>query len=146
MTRLRNIQLVRQEEPDGCLVACLAMVAGRKYANVRGWFRDVSGGLNHYQLFDYLWAEDFACQHVNQYSWATAKERSLWPLPLIADATICFVDGGRGGAWTHGIVALRDGRVLDPAHGERQFKDYSKVGAMMPVFDVRSPAMTTDHQ
>jgi hypothetical protein len=130
----RGVRLVRQEHPEGCLVACLAMVSGRTYAEVSALFvrdRYEDGGLNDYQVFDFLASEGFFWRHVHCYSHiGPSKEREQWPLPLATDITICRVDAGRGGQLSHGIVVTRDGQAYDPASGLRKFSDYATVGAM----------------
>jgi hypothetical protein len=128
------MQLVKQQHPEGCLVACLAMVAGRTYAEVDSMFvrdRYEDGGLNDYQVFDFLAEEGFFWCHVHRYSHlGPSKVREQWPLPLTTDLTICRVDAGRGGPLSHGIVVTRDGQAFDPALGVRRFEDYTAVGAM----------------
>lgn len=142
MNRLLQMRLVRQEEPNGCLIACMAMAVNASYREVAGWFPRVNAaeqGLTHYHLFEFFAAHGFAYQHINRYCWTgEMKERASWPLPLVADATLCRVDGGKGGEWSHGIMVMRDGRALDPAHGEHKWSDYAKCGSMMPLFDLRA--------
>lgn len=141
MNRLSQIKLIRQEDADGCLVACMAMVTGKTYAEVKAAFpreNVAERGLIHYHMFDFLSGEGFAFSWFQKYRWSGAdKEREVWPMEFTAEAAICGVDAGRGGENSHGIVALRDGRVLDPAHGERRWNDYQKFGYVMPLWDVR---------
>lgn len=128
------LTLVRQEHAEGCLVACLAMVAGRTYAEVDAMFvrdRYEDSGLNDYQVFDFLAREGFFWRHVHRFTLiGPSKERGVWPLPLTTDLTICRVDAGRGGPLSHGVVVTRDGTAFDPAFGLRRFTDYASVGAM----------------
>lgn len=142
MNRLDHIALVRQEHPEGCMLACLAMICGKTYQEVRAYFeRDDPNehGLSIYPLFEYLSREGFAYQFLNQYTWGgPTKEREVWPLPLPAKAAICAVDGGRGGENSHGVVLLRDGTVLDPTHGQRKWSDYTKCGMMLPLWDMQA--------
>lgn len=130
--------LVRQEHSEGCLIACLAMVSDKTYADVFAMFTrhdPTESGLNEYQVQDFLSQHGFSFQIINKYSWmGEDKRRGVWPAPLSAELTICRVDGGRGGEWSHGIVVTRDGVAYDPVHGVREWSEYDRVGSMMPLF------------
>lgn len=134
--------LVLQEHPNGCLVACMAMVAGMSYADVAARFprEDLSQhGLVEYHVLDFLSEEGFVVQRFTKYTWTGAsKSRDEWPIPMTAEVAICMVDGGRGGENSHGVVLYRDGRVLDPVHGERSWSDYTRVGAMYLIWSAPS--------
>lgn len=139
MSRLSNIGLVRQEDPNGCLVACMAMIAGLSYQDVRALFpRVAQGGLTHYAFMDFLARHDFAYQFLFKFDQTNYAVRDDWPRAPWADAHICGVDAGRGGESSHGVVLLRDGTILDPmADAPRRMSDYPKCGYMCGIFDVR---------
>lgn len=128
------ITLVRQEHPEGCLIACLAMVSGKTYADVDAMFvrdRYSDGGLNDYQVFDFLAAEGWFWRHVHQYTHiGPSKLRPTWPIPIETDLAIYRVDAGRGGPLSHGVVVTGDGTAYDPALGVRTLGAYEKIGAI----------------
>ena len=142
MTRLASIRHVRQEDPNGCIVACLAMIDGKSYAELRPFYPSVTekhGGLTLYDFSNYFTRAGFAFQLIHAYDRIVSGEHAGWPFAPWADAHLCGVDGGRGGAHSHGVVLLRDGTVLDPSHDTpRRWEDYPRVGYMCGLYDVGS--------
>lgn len=144
--------LVRQEDANGCGPACLAMVTGRGYREVRDWFRvrawqnaDEHGrhltdaareavephdftrrGITHWEIERYLAEHGYA----SALRWQEARlgeARGSWPIAPFADSHICCVQTVLGG---HFVVWLPDGRVLDPAKGETTLADPTYCGVM----------------
>lgn len=137
MSRLSNINYVRQEDPYGCQYACLAMLIGKKYSDIRGELGPLGKHGCSYDLWkEVLSRNGFAYQFHWRFDQQTNKIRSIWPLPLWADAHICTVDAGQGDG-SHAVIVLRDGTVLDPHSGPgKQFKDYSGTTYMAGIYDV----------
>jgi hypothetical protein len=139
VSRLSNVRLVRQEDPNGCIVACLAMVTGKSYAEIRRMYPSVAephGGLTLFDFTNFFTLHGFAFQLIHAWDRAIDGKHTDWPFRPWADAHLCGVDAGRGGSSSHGVILLRDGTVLDPAHGERRWSDYPSVGYMCALYDV----------
>jgi hypothetical protein len=116
---------VPQEDSRGCCVACIAMVTGKTYQEVKAWFemdfndRGTSQhGIEEYLVeHGYTWARKTLYRHNNQ-------QRTPWPPEPFADVHICEV----AGTSSHAVVLLRDGTVLDPLTPEpKRLTDYEKV-------------------
>ncbi len=136
---------IRQQDENGCMVACLAMVTGQTYEQVRddalamGKTLGTGGGLIEHDLISYLTDRGYAVGR--KYKWFGMNvQRDKWPADPFAPVHICAVNGpGR-----HGVVLLADGRVFDPMFDEpRQFSDYADVAYMLGVWNVshRSSAL-----
>lgn len=137
-----NVQLVRQEDPCGCLVACLAMVTGRSYGEVKQHFLQLGktfegerGGLHELDVEQGL--ADFGFAYAKKYRWRGVNLlRTQWPAPPFAPVHIV---GLRVSAGWHGVVLLQDGRVLDPFNDERRdltHRDYEEIGYILGVFRI----------
>lgn len=124
---------VRQEDSDGCLIACMAMVCGTSYAAMRARIPEFDNkGLTLFDFMEVLALDGYAAQHIYQWSRLTKKTREPWPLAPWANVHICGVNEGR-----HGVVLLRDGTVLDPMCDQpRKWSDYPNVGYMTAIFAV----------
>lgn len=152
------IRHILQEDANGCGPACLAMVTGTPYRQVRDWFRVrawqnaqhdgrqltdaeresveahdfVRNGITHFEIEHYLADHGFASARM----FATIRpdeRRDPWPPTPIVDAYICAMQVTCG---THYVVWLRDGRVLDPATGETTFADPRYIGPPIYVIGV----------
>jgi hypothetical protein len=136
-TGAEPMKLVLQEHPEGCLIACLAMVSGKTYREVDAMFvrdRYEDGGLNDYQVFDFLATEGFSWRHLHRHTLlGTEKVRQEWP-PVITSLAIARVNGGRGGSLSHGIVVTPEGVAYDPAQGVRRFSDYDTIGSVTLIY------------
>jgi hypothetical protein len=138
-----TIHHVRQEDACGCGIACLAMVTGRTYANVKSWEgfvgKDVRGehsGLTYHDVMQYLTDHGYATALRFRYfpgcSDTGHHTRSPWPTAPYAPAHILSVNAGR-----HYVVWLPDGTVLDPQSSEpRGLGEYGDVTYMLGVFRV----------
>jgi hypothetical protein len=152
------IRHVRQEDPWGCGPACLAMVTGHNYREVRDWFtvfawqnaqkdgrvladdarkaveaNDFSrSGITHWEIERYL-AEHGYASALRWEEVRTGEARPVWPLPPFAEAHICCVQTVSGG---HFVVWLPDGRVLDPAASETTLHEWGYNGGLIYVIGV----------
>jgi hypothetical protein len=116
------LRLVRQEDANGCMIACLAMVAGLTYAAARALFHPwyfEQAAFNGFPLCDIesvLGELGYASIVRHEHCHFAACDRAAWPPDPWADRHICSVvpASGRG---THGVVLRGDGAVLDPWAG-----------------------------
>lgn len=103
---------VAQEDGNGCPVACVAMLAGVTYQEVKshlpGWDGSLLGWENFTSL---LKAYDFQHKVDFGYDRETNKRPDNWPEPF-APAHVLCIETRAGG---HFVVWLPDGTVLDPA-------------------------------
>lgn len=123
------VDWVRQEEPEGCYIAALAMVTGKSYWEVRSQITEFKAmGLLLAEGDQYLVDNGFAV--ARKYKWVmyTNSKRDIWPPEPWADVHLCFVRPTKQIAEGHCIVLLGDGCVLDPAIPEpRRLTDYYSV-------------------
>jgi hypothetical protein len=119
---------VRQEDMNGCGIACLAMVTGKTYQQVNADLTCRIGGITDWTLWTYLADNGYASAWKYPVCLYTNQPRDIWPPALWADVHIAQVQNG-----THFVVVLRDGEVLDPAIATpRRYEDYdvSNIGAV----------------
>lgn len=139
-----TIRHVRQEDSNGCGVACLAMVTGQDYRTVRSWFRVrawqnarwdgrtldeltreviephdfARHGITHWEVQQFLAEHGYASALL----WKDRRPddpRAVWP-EAFAETHIVSVQVVTG---NHYVVWLSDGRVLDPSGGETTLSD-----------------------
>lgn len=136
------VRWVRQEDHCGCVVASLAMVTGRSYAEVRAWFSGSDferHGITYDDAMAYLGDHGIPC--VRRFRWlpghasvGAQRPRPDWPAPF-APVHLVAVNGSR-----HVVVLLEHGQtVLDPMLEQpRRFADVGDVSYMLGVWpDVR---------
>jgi hypothetical protein len=135
-----TVRHVRQEDASGCMVACLAMVTGRSYAEIRQYFvehgRTFEGGdgagITEFDAEFYLADLGFAIARKYRWRWANVQ-RSEWPTPPFAPVHILGVRG----SGAHGVVLLPDRTVLDLfIDSPRTLADYPEIAYMIGVFAV----------
>jgi hypothetical protein len=140
-----QITHVRQEHPNGCGIACVAMLTGQTYTQARGLFggEETERGMTHYDWFEALARCGYAAQFLFQREQKIGRTppREVWPLPPWAPAHI--VQTGN-----HYVVMLSDGTILDPAvsSAPRRITDYpaDRIYSMSGIFPVNSrPSLTT---
>ena len=121
-----TIAHVRQEEAFGCGPACLAMITGRPYREVRDWFKGPAwlnarhdGRELSKQEREVVELHDFTRHgisdwEVRNYVANHGLASALLPgrVEPFADAHLCSVQMVNG---SHFVVLLRDGTLLDPA-------------------------------
>lgn len=113
-----TITYVAQEESGGCLVACVAMVTGRTYKEVRALCADAyNDGIHDFIADNILEHLGFAIarrwigQPRLQKRFGERVDRAPWPCDPFAPAHICLVHATLG---PHAVVMLHDGVVYDP--------------------------------
>lgn len=121
-----GVRWVGQEDGNGCGIACLAMLSGHTYQEVRADF-DVTLMRSHVDYDQWLTEQGYAL--ARRYRWWKGAERAAWPPAPWADVHLCevLVPGFVGGS--HMVVMLADGTVLDPLSREsvRRLIDYECV-------------------
>jgi hypothetical protein len=137
------IRWVKQDDPCGCALACLAMVTGQTYADVRAaWpdgFNFRTGGITHEDVTHYL--GDRFIPYQLRYRFELGRNgvgldgkderviRADWPQPF-APVHILGMGSGR-----HDVVLLADGTVLDPMQeAPRHLRDIGEVAFMIGVW------------
>lgn len=135
-----TISHIRQADDAGCLVACLAMVTGQPYEQVRRKIVNIygkavsgeRGGIHEGDVENYLADHGFAMQ--KKYRWFGANiQRLPWPAEPFAPVHILGVRG----AGAHGVVMLPDLTVFDPFCVEpRHVNDYPEVAYMIGVWRI----------
>jgi hypothetical protein len=132
------IQWIQQEDEMGCVLACLAMVMGRTYSQVKTDFVCFDGrGLCHEDAYEYLADNGFAVAkkfkgrnyvHPPADKYNYDKEwRTEWPPAPFAEVHLCLVECHEK-APAHMVVMLGDGRVLDPVSPQpRTLANYHRV-------------------
>jgi hypothetical protein len=131
------IDYVAQEEDDGCVVACLAMVVGATYSQIRAMVdAQFKHGMHqvvaHGVLAELGYAVATRYRHVPH----LRADRPAWPCLPFARAHICWVTATRG---AHAVVMLSTGDVYDPwtrDRGDLLHPDYREVGSIDGVFHV----------
>lgn len=111
-------ELVRQEDKSGCAIACMAMVLGKTYQEVKsdlvGDFRDHGDGLTIDEVADYLSDHGFQSIHKatvfrgSGTNWG--REYLLEPFAPIHIVRIRF----RFNTTNHVVVMTDKGEFLDP--------------------------------
>jgi hypothetical protein len=142
---MKLIRWVGQEDPMGCFVAAMAMVAGKTYAEVKaetgecwrrgGTFFPVDQYLSENRLVTArYWSHDQFRGHAENGAWLCDK-RDPWPPAPFAPVHLCEVRASAG----HWVVMLKDGTVLDPNVSEpRKLSDYSEVYLVIGVWSLDS--------
>jgi len=133
------VSRVQQEEPYGCGIACLAMVIGKTYQDVRSWFKNekFDRGISTWELDMYLCEHGYAVarKYPLTQNVVTNQPRDVWPVEPWADVHIWQVRTLSN--TSHFIVLLRDGTVLDPFDGNRKsFGDYQMIENITAIYKV----------
>lgn len=137
------IPLVIQEDDKGCMAACVAMLIGKSYRETVQWYNRLHDfqqeGTYLTQAQSILNKHGFAYQVTREHDPATQGRRPVWPPAPWADYHFCEVqnitDTGQ-----HGVILLRDGRVLDPWWGVVQgLHRYPQVHTVMAVYKIPEP-------
>jgi hypothetical protein len=139
-----TVQVVwkRQEDTQGCAIACLAMVTGLAYRDVKAAWppaKDFAAdGITHFELQQFL--GDRGIPHLFRWRFELGLNRvgaqvvrSDWPRPF---APVHII-----GVGAHDVVLLADGTILDPmTEARRHINDVGEVSFMLGVWpDLRLP-------
>lgn len=133
-----QVRWVQQEDNIGCGLACLAMITGKTYQEVKAAFAPFERGITWWETDSYLVDHGYAIARKFKHA-AYCKQNRDWPPAPFGDVHICQVYIPAGG---HFIVALRDGSVLDPATPEQRHISQYNVEDMAAVVKISSDAIT----
>lgn len=133
-----DVRWVCQEDSHGCLVACLAMVTGQTYQQVRaGIPRFRNGGLGYPDGDSYLADRGYAVARRYRHVGYMECDRLFWPPEPFGLVHLCDLVPTETRSMGHTVVMLADGTVLDPLHdpeeGQRDLSMYFKVNAVAAV-------------
>jgi hypothetical protein len=145
------ISWIKQEDPAGCVPACLAMITGKTYREVADylaprvstWGADAEGkyvetvgisfaehGMDFCKAYYYLMEHGFAWQSIGEVQYNN-RDKRIWPPEPWADLHLCDVRT----SGFHAVVMLRDGTVLDPLTPEpKRLSDYGAVFNVTGLF------------
>lgn len=134
------LKVVLQPENAGCMLAAVATITGKTYAEIRHLVtmgHDFSTEGTHGAVTDEIFAHlGYAVQERFRYDPRLEAQRPRWPLAPWADVHLCQVQN-LPDTGMHAVVLLRDGRVLDPwwgvVHGLHR---YPRVSSMTAVYKV----------
>lgn len=125
-----TIHRVEQQDSNGCVLACIAMVTGQSYEEVKAGFDRIdAAGISEFRLRAYLAECGYAAAIKYPHYSPLNVDREIWPPKPFGKVHIVFTGN-------HAIVMLRNGTVYDPAPGHdkpRHIKDYRDIHLMMAV-------------
>lgn len=121
------IKYTAQRENMDCGVACLAMITGKTYDEVKAELKlDISDGISEYVLDNYLADNGYAVARIHPFNAYQEKVRDKWPIEPFADMHLCIVETGVG---PHYVLMLTSWDVvLDPAiEGVVNIDEYEEI-------------------
>jgi hypothetical protein len=131
-----NISWVGQEDSNGCSLACLAMILGKSYQEIKADFLYFENkGVSFFSYDHYLAENGFAVARKYRHYQIRREEREIWPVEPFADVHICTVRIDPD--FHHTVILLKDGLVLDPLTQEkRTLADYSEIDNIAGVYKI----------
>lgn len=111
-----NIQHIVQEDPSGCLIACLAMVRGVDYYEVKAEFYGdfENEGIAIGKAMDYLADYGYSIIYRRSHSTHHPKLGHKYMTEPFADVHIVEVKDFADTNHSHGVVMLKDGTIYNP--------------------------------
>ena len=129
---------VKQKDPYGCAIACLAMVTGYPYEYVRDYYsgKDFKKeGLSFHTDVEFLTDNGFSVnwKYKTYQSKGINGTRKEWPPRLWADIHIVSVITHNNRP--HAIVMKKDGTIFDPNNsGHMSLNSYKEVSQVIGVY------------
>ena len=129
---------VKQEDVNGCVVASLAMIVGKSYAEVKAELppKDLStGAFTAFTAESYLYEHGYVLLKKWKHICSLDKDREQWPVePFAPVHYVQVVNGDQGKA--HAVVLLENGDVLDPWADAtpKKLTDYAQVNEIIGVW------------
>jgi hypothetical protein len=133
----KPIKLVRQEDPFGCAVACIAMVLGRTYESVKAdWSNDFAkDGVTTNQITGYLGDAGCSVLYKNLMNWNEkdfARKEMFRPF---APAHILCIKQLYDATIYHAVVMDAKGKIYDPAgHTDKEVKSWYLLDEVIGVY------------
>lgn len=132
-----TVQRVEQEDKMGCGLACLAMLTGETYRQVKSkvvrW--EENHGVAEFMMKDYLVEQGYASAMKYPHSSSMKIDRTPWPPAPFADVHFVCLDAF-GSEGFHYVIMLRDGSIIDPWFGRTQPRRLEQYGQVMHVCGV----------
>lgn len=134
----RTVSWVGQEDKNGCVVAALAMIVGKPYAEVKAGLppKDLSqSAFTAFTAESYLYEHGYTLQKKWKHICSADKDRYEWPIAPFAPVHYVQVVGAPTGN-AHAVVMLENGDVLDPWAGSKptRLTDYYAVNEIIGVW------------
>jgi len=134
---------VKQEDHNGCVVASLAMIVGKSYAEVKSNLRPKDLSVDAYCAFDaesYLYEHGYSLQKKWKHICYIGIDRKVWPVSPFAPIHYVQVVNNPAGK-AHAVVMLYNGDVLDPwvDSKPKKLSDYTEVNEIMGVWEPHLP-------
>ena len=137
--RIPKINYVESDEENGCVIACLAMITGKSFQEVKQGMREfwknegMDEGTNDQAFEAYLAARGYAIQHFSHDY--IPEDKLLEPWPPAPWAPVHCLDVYADGP--HAIVMLHDGTIYDPNDtGMKSIDQYHRVYAVQGIWKV----------
>lgn len=132
-----SVSYVKQEDPNGCVVAAIAMIVGKSYAEVKSELAPKDLSRASYTAFtaeSYLYEHGYRLVKRWKHICFNETDRAEWPITPFAPIHYVSVQDGAGNA--HAVVLLENGEVLDPWTGPtpRNLRDYAQVNEIIGVW------------
>jgi len=137
-----NIKLVKQEEPYGCVIACIAMILGKSYQEIKNELPPNRGygnknGMISQDMISFLWQygyiglEFYKCESHSQ----RMMELNEWLKPVgVFNKVSIYNEYG-----PHAILWLPDGKIFDPnREGIHSINDYGNFQSLTAFWKLRT--------
>lgn len=129
------MELILQEDSNGCGIACLAMVTRQTYQQVKAEILAFENkGIHEFIIDSYLADKGYAVARKHPHASYLKAMRSEWPPAPFGAVHIVSVSLPAG---FHIVVMRADGIVLDPALGYRHISDYKEIMHMAAIVKIR---------
>lgn len=131
-----DIQHVKQEEPYGCVIACIAMILGKTYQEIKSMLPTDRGygnrnGMTSHDMISFLWLHGYIGLEFYKCESHTQRMRELneWLKPVATFNKVSVINE----YGPHAILWMPDGRVFDPnkygVHSITDYKEYHSLTA-----------------
>jgi len=135
---------VKQEDQNGCVLAAIAMIVGKSYAEVKAELQPKDLSTDAYTSFEaesYFYEHGYSAVKRWKHICFAGVDREVWPIEPFAPVHYVQVVNGPSGKG-HAVVLLANGDVLDPWTDSKPKKlsDYYQVNEIMGVFFAPAPA------
>lgn len=128
---------VKQEDVNGCVVAAIAMIVNKSYAEVKSELHPKNLSTGAYTSFEaesYLYEHGYRLVKKWKHVCFSSTDREQWPIEPFAPIHYVSI---RNGDKAHAVVMLADGSVLDPFadSAPRKITDYEEVCEIIGVWE-----------
>jgi len=131
------IEHIIQEDPAGCMIACLAMIRGVSYQEVKAEFYGgfENDGITEGVAWDYLSAYGYTVIYRRVHCSSNPAEGHLHLKQPFAPVHLVCVRDFANAPHYHGVVMLDDGKILNPRkNGVTELSAYFEVISVAGVW------------